>query len=140
MVGRYDLFEPTKSYRVCDFMVNQYSSKIGSVAGFRDGALAMGQRDGLAVMFSLNVLDGGTPDLDGTVDCIGTGGLGTYGTNCRMTSQQVRDFGKVLGPAGCALLMWQYNTTFMTNANNLQAFSDVAGVMSTLPGKSCKRS
>jgi hypothetical protein len=139
VVQRYDVFEPTKSYRVCGFMVNQYSSKIGSVSTFRDGALAMGQRDGMAIVFSLNVLDGGTPDLDGTVDCIGTGGVGTYGTNCRMTAQQVRDFGKVLGAAGCALLMWQYDSTFMTRTDNLQAFSDVASLLSTLPAKSCTR-
>jgi hypothetical protein len=140
VVQRHDAFEPTKSYYVCDFIVDQYTTRAGSVATFRDAGLAMAQRDRIGILFSLNVLDGGTPDTDGTYDCAGTGGIGTYGTNCRMTAQQVRDFGKALGPAGCALLMWKYDATFMTNTNNLLAFGDVGAVLATSSAKSCKRS
>jgi hypothetical protein len=48
-------------------------------------ALSIVQRDGMAVIFSFNILDGGVQDKSGTYDCAGTGGLGTNPPNCRMT-------------------------------------------------------
>ena len=136
---RYDVFEPTKSYRVCDFLSTQYTERAGSVTTFRDGALAMGARDHHAILFSLNILNGGTQDRDGTWDCTGTGGLGTYSPNCRMTASQVRDYGLVLGPAGCAMAMWQYDLGFMSDAGNQQAFKDIGARLATLPRKPCTR-
>jgi hypothetical protein len=56
-----------------------------------------------------------------------------------MTAQQVRDWGIVLGSAGCALTMWRYDDAFMSNADNRQAFKDVAARLATLPGKSCSK-
>jgi hypothetical protein len=139
VVHRHDIFEPTKSYKVCEFIASQYSSRIGSVTAFRDGGLALAKRDGHAIMFSLNILNGGVQDKDGTWDCAGTGGLGTYSPNCRMTAAQVREFGLVLGPAGCGLLMWRYDSTFVNNPDNLRAFKDVGDNLATLPGKRCLR-
>jgi hypothetical protein len=135
---RHDVFEPSKSYRVCDFILTQYSARAGSVTTFRDGALQMAARDGHAIMFAMNLLNGGTQDLDGTWDCTGTGGLGSRSPNCRMTSQQVRDWGITLGSAGCGMVMWRYDAAFMSNPDNLQAFKDVATRLATLPGKSCR--
>ena len=139
---RYDMFEPTKSYRVCEFVSSQYASRIGSVTAFRDGALAMGQRDGHAVLFSLNVMNGGEQDKDGVWDCTGPGqaGRGTYSPNCRMTPDQVRQLGGVLGPAGCALMMWRYDATYMADPANQLAFRDLASRLAGLPGKRCTRS
>lgn len=139
VVHRHDVFEPTKSYRVCEFIASQYSSRIGSVTAFRDGGLALAKRDGHAIMFSMNILNGGTQDKDGTWDCTGTGGMGTYSPNCRMTAAQVREFGLVLGPAGCGLLMWRYDDLFVSNSDNRQAFKDVGDNLATLPGKRCIR-
>ena len=70
---------------------------------------------------------------------ISTGGLGTYSPNCRMTASQVRDYGLVLGPAGCAMAMWQYDLGYMSDAGNQQAFKDVAAKLATLPRKPCRR-
>jgi len=141
VVHRHDVFEPTKSYRVCDFIVSQYSTRLGNVADFRDAGLAMAKRDGIAIAFSLNILNGGIQDKDGVYDCTGPGqgGLGTYSPNCRMTPQQVRDYGAVLGPAGCGLLMWRYDSVFMANPSNQDAFRDVASRLAALPGKACRR-
>jgi hypothetical protein len=100
--------------------------------------LALAQRDGHAIMFSINILNGGTQDLDGTWDCPGVG-IGTYAPNCRMTPEQVRDNGLVLGPAGCGLVMWRYDEKFMANAENQRAFRDVAARLATLPAKPCRR-
>jgi hypothetical protein len=136
---RYDIFEPTKSYRVCDFVASQYADRIGDVTQFRDGALAMGRRDGYSVIFSLNILNGGVQDKDGLYDCAGAGqaGKGTYGVNCRMTPDQVRQWGTTLGSAGCALLMWRYDDAYMADPTNQQAFRDLGSRLSTLPRRAC---
>lgn len=138
VVHRHDVFEPTKSYRVCDFIASQYSARVGSVTAFRDGALAMAQRDGHAIMFSLNILNGGTQDKDGTWDC-GGAPLGQDPPNCQMTAAQLRDFATVLGPAGCGLLMWRYEQSYMARTDNKQAFADIAGVLANAPAKQCRR-
>ena len=140
VVHRHNVFEPEKSYRVCDFIISQYSTRLGSVTAYRDGGLAMAQRDGIAIAFSMNILNGGTQDRgDGTWDCVGTGGMGTRTPNCQMTAQQLRDYGLVLGPVGCAFIMWQYQSNFMARADNQQAFRDLAARLASAPAKSCSR-
>jgi hypothetical protein len=89
-------------------------------------------------MFSMNILNGGTQDKDGTWDC-GGAPLGQDPPNCQMTATQLRDFGSVLGPAGCALLMWRYDQTYMSRTENKQAFADVAALLASQPAKQCRR-
>jgi hypothetical protein len=142
VVHRHDIFEPNNSYRVCDFLVSQYSYRLGSVTAYRDGGLAMAQRDRIAIAFSINIINGGTEDRDGTWDCDGAGsnGVGKKEPKCRMTAEQVRNFGLVLGPVGCAFSMWQYDSDFMSRPDNQQAFKDVAARLATAPARSCRRS
>jgi hypothetical protein len=139
---QHDKFEPTKSYRVCDFIVDQYDHRRGDITAFRDAGVAMAARDGHAVLFSLNVLDGGVQDKDGTWDCTGTGqaGRGTFAPNCRMTPDQVRNWGLKLGPAGCGLFMWRTDGTYMSKPENQQAFAEIADLLKRTPAKSCQRS
>jgi hypothetical protein len=54
-----------------------------------------------------------------------------------MTPEEIRRYGGVLGPAGCALVMWQYNATYMANPENRSAFKDIADKLASLPAKSC---
>jgi hypothetical protein len=136
---QHDKFEPTKSYRVCEFLLDQYSTRLGEVNGWRDEALALGRRDHMAILFSLNIINGGTQDKDGTWDCGGTGGMGEFAPNCSMTPQQIRVYSDVLGPAGCGLLMWRYEPAYMARADNLQAFKDVRSRMASYPARSCAR-
>jgi hypothetical protein len=131
-------FEPTKSYRVCDFIVSQYRYTKGDVTAFRDAGLALARRDGHAIAFSMNIMDGGYR-VDGC-PVPATGGPGTYEPNCRMTAAQVREYGRVLGPAGCVMLMWRYDDAFMAKSENIQAFRDVAATLANAPRKSCARS
>jgi hypothetical protein len=56
-----------------------------------------------------------------------------------MTADQVRDWGMVLGPAGCALTMWRYDPVFMANPENVQAFKDVAATLAKAPAIPCLR-
>ena len=139
---QHQLFEPQNSYRVCDFVMDQYSSQYGPVTEWRDAGLAMAARDGYAVAFSMNVLNGGIRDNDddGVWECPVplTGGRGTQSPNCRMTPEQVRSFGLALGPAGCALALWWYDDVFMANPANQQAFHDVAARLASLPAPPCR--
>jgi hypothetical protein len=138
---QHQLFEPTKSYQVCQFIVDQYSANYGDVAKWRDAGLAMAARDHHAVLFSLNVLNGGVQDRDGTYDCTGPGqaGKGTRSPNCRMTAAQVQDWGSTLGIAGCGLFMWRFDDAFAANTNNQRAFTTVADRMAAAPRRACRR-
>ena len=87
-------------------------------------------------------VDGGTQaSRNGSWDCPfpATGGRGTFEPNCRMTAQQILDFGSVLGPAACALTMWRYDRNFMDAADNQQAFTRVAARLAKARGRSCSR-
>jgi hypothetical protein len=139
VMAQHDAFEPTKGYRVCDFIIDQFSTRKGDVTAYRDAGLAMAARDHHAILFSLNVLSGGTQDKDGTWDCAGTGGLGTFSPNCRMTAAQVQSYGLVLGPAGCGLNMWRWDSTFVSRTDNRAAFQTIADALAKLPRSGCVR-
>jgi plastocyanin len=133
----HNAFQPGSSYAVCQFFMPQYAARKGSVTAWRDAALAMAQRDGLAVVFSMNLLNGGVQDKTGAWDCPGTGGLGDRAPNCRMTPAQVRAFGLTLGPAGCAMLNWKYDSNFAAKPENQEAFSTIAVALAALPRPRC---
>ncbi|HEX2251164.1 MAG TPA: hypothetical protein VHH32_12520 [Gemmatimonadales bacterium] len=138
----HNAFEPDKSYRVCDFIVSPYDHRRGDIRAYRDGGVAIAQRDGHAIMFSLNVLDGGIQAArDGLWACdpVLTGGRGTFDPNCRMTAAQVRDWGILLGTVGCGLYMWRYDGAFVSKTENQQAFRDLGNRLASLPAKSCRR-
>jgi hypothetical protein len=126
-----------RSFRVIDFQVSQYRQAKGNVTAYRDGALALGARDGHAILFSMNILDGGKREANCPIP--ETGGAGTYRPNCRMTPDQVLEYGGILGPAGCALLMWRYDPAFMARSENQQAFIGLAGKLAAEPAKPCRR-
>lgn len=143
VVHAHQAFEPSNSYRVCEFLVDAYSYRFGDITKWRDDALAMGRRDGHAILFSMNILNGGIQAVrDGLWNCplTTTGGRGTYDPNCRMTANQIREFGLALGPSGCGMLMWRYNSDFILDPNNQLAFKDIATHLATLPSKACRRS
>ncbi len=126
-----------RSFRVIDFQVSQYRLAKGSVTDYRDGALALGARDGHSILFSMNILDGGKRSPDCPVP--ETGGPGTSGRNCRMTPSQVVESGKILGPSGCAFLMWRYDPVFMALPENQQAFTALARELASGSAKACRR-
>jgi len=138
---QHNTFEPDKSYRICDFIVDGYNHKRGDVNKFRDAGVALAQRDAHSIMFSMNILNGGVQDLDGVWDCTGPGqaGKGNHEPNCRMTADSMRVWGKTLGKAGCGMYMWTYNAEFVNAPENMEAFRDVAATLSAQPYKSCSR-
>ena len=136
------------SYKVCEFMTSQYRTAKGPVTKYRDGAVEVCQRDRHACAFAINVLDGGTPtrkalgqrDYDED-DCPvpATGGRGTYFPNCRMSAEQVREAGRVLGPAGCFLTGFRYDPEFLASPEIQQAFREVIETLATRPTAGCIR-
>jgi hypothetical protein len=139
----YYQWRPTEHYRVVDYVANQYNWWVtkGDVATWRSKVLAQAATDGVQVGFSLNLLNGGVPDTDGTYSCDGAGqaGKGLSNLNCRMTAQQVRDWGIALGQSGCLMFMWRLDDAFMGRTDNQQAFRDVASRLATTAAKSCRR-
>jgi hypothetical protein len=136
---QHDLFQPDSSYTLADFIIDQYSTVRGPVATFRDAGLALGLRDGHKIVFSLNVINGGTQDTDGTWDCIGTGGKGTFAPNCRMTPTQVQTFANTLAPSGPGFFMWRYDATMDQDPNYVAVFEAIAAQQAQLNAMSWYR-
>jgi hypothetical protein len=128
-------------YKVLDWVVVQYAwgYNQGNVTAWRDQVLNFARNNGVRPMFSLNILNGGVMDTTGTWDCPNTGGKGTRTSYCRMTSEQVRTYGRAIGPSGCALLMWRYDAAFMSKAANQSAFRDVGSLLKSKSRPSCRR-
>jgi hypothetical protein len=125
-------FEPEKNYTTCDFVVSQYRLSKGPIDQFRDGGLAFARRSGIGLIFSLNVLHGGTPDTE-----CEKWGNDLSGKLCPMTPQQVRDWGLKLGTAACALNMWRFEPAYYGKPEVQQALRTIADSMARLPRKSC---
>lgn len=128
-------------YRVLDWVSVQYVWEYnrGDVTAWRGQVLNFAQNNGVTPMFSLNILNGGVRDTGGAWDCPNTGGKGTRTSYCRMTSDQVRTWGRAIGPYGCAMLMWRYDDAFMSKSANKSAFQDVASLLNSKPRRSCRR-
>jgi hypothetical protein len=133
-------WRPAERYKVIDFIATQYVASYGSVTAWRDNALAFGGLDGVRVVFSINIMNGGAGFNETSCPIPPTGGWGLSPGRCRMSADQVRQFGTALGPAGSGLLMWVYDPTFMADPANVQAFRDIASKLATLPARSWRRS
>jgi hypothetical protein len=133
-------WRPTEFFKVIDFVTTQYIADYGSVTTWRDNALAAAKQNGVSVIFSINLLNGGAGFNETSCPIPPTGGWGLNAGRCAMGPQQVRDFGLALVPYGCAMVMWRYDNTFFANTENLQAFRDIAAKAAMLPQRACRRS
>jgi hypothetical protein len=90
----------------------------------------------------MNILNGGeSAARDGQWACpAGTSaGRGTREPTCRMTAAQIGEWGKTLGLAGCAMLMWRYDDAAMARPDNQAAMRDVAAALARAPSRRCTR-
>jgi hypothetical protein len=131
----------TERYKVLDWVGVQYvyNYNKGNIGGWRSEVLNFAQANHVTPVFSLNILNGGARDHTGAWDCPRTGGRGTISTYCRMTADQLRSYGRAVGPSGCALLMWKYDDAFMAKSANVTAFKDIASLLNSRPRRSCRR-
>ena len=145
---RYASWRTTERYHVLDYiwappLYWNTLAKGSTIAAWRDAVVAQATLDGVTVAWGLNPLDGGMQAArDGLWSCslTTTEGRGTYAPNCRMTADQVRDWGRTLAQApGCFLIMWAYDATYVGRADNQQAFKDLASTLGAKASKSCRR-
>ncbi len=135
----------TERFTALDFVEYHYRTQnpAGTVDQWRAAVLAQAAKDGVTPALALNVLDGGTQDKDGTWDCGGTGGLGTYSPNCRMLASQIKASGLALVAwTGCELVMWWFQPTYATwfqQADNQASFKAIADSAARVPRKACSR-
>jgi hypothetical protein len=101
--------------------------------------LAAAQLNGVRVMFSFNVLNGGAGFNMTSCPVPATGGPGLNTGRCAMSPSQIRQSAAALGGAGCALLLWRWDATYMAKPENAQAFREVADSLRRLPRQSCRR-
>jgi hypothetical protein len=128
------IFEPSKGYQHCEFLVSQYRLSKGPVNEFRDGGLAFAKRYNMSIIFSLNILHGGDPGTS-----CDKWGDDPRGILCPMTTSQLRDWGITLGTQGCAFMMWMYEEEYVERPEVQAALGDIAAVLNTRPRRSCAR-
>lgn len=124
-------------YKNCDFIVSQYRYSKGPLLVYRDEALKVERETGTKIAFAINVLDGGKKVAGCPVPP--TGGTGATNDNCRMSPEEIKESGVVLGSAGCFLTGFVYEPVYMSKPVNKAAFEFVATALKILPRKSCKR-
>jgi hypothetical protein len=130
---RWD-WRPEEHYKVIEFIVTHYAphyAKNATVTEWRDGALQMAKENGISILFALNPLNNGTRVRGCPVGA--TGGPGTWGVSCRMTPGQIREWGSVLGVAGCGLMVWKYEAKLLANSENIQALKDLGEMLGSHP-------
>ena len=131
----------SEQYRVIDYVIYQYAWWVtrGDIAAWRDRARELAKRDGVALAFSINVVNGGVQDRT-EWDCKGTGGHGSRYPNCQLTTEQLRDWIETLGTDACSVLLWRYHDEFISRKSNQDAFKDIAARLASAPNRSCTRS
>lgn len=133
MNGHLTAWEPSKDVKVCDYLQYQYSYRFGSVTTWRDAVKAQGKRGGYQIQFSLNIINGGTQDKDGTWDCKDQGGRrGNRTPNCQMTPAQVETVVKALAPhSHGGLMMWRYDDSRYASTAYLDMITRVLAWLKT---------
>lgn len=133
----HQIFEPTKSYRDCQGLIDQYRYTSGiPLLTFRADALTMANRDGLGLIFGANVLGGGYRDTDGVWDCKDQGGyLGTSTGLCAMPPVQLDSTTRILGPWGCGFRMWRWDDVRLRDYQ--PTMRDVSAYLASVPGRPC---
>ena len=134
-------WEPSKNRLKCDFGIFQYSHRFGDVTTWRQSTLARAARGGYDVVYSFNILNGGTQDKDdGTWDCRTQGGIkGSRKPNCAFTPTQMVNVTTVLGDAGKGILaFWRFDALF-ARADWKTAFNEMARIQSARQPKPITR-
>jgi hypothetical protein len=123
-------WRPTEHYHVVDFITAQTWMEKLTPAEFRDSAVAMAKRDGVALVLAFNLF-GAAP----------TPGCEPRGNQCLMRPAEVREWGRtfVSEPYACAVMMWHYEAPMWSRPEYQEAFKDVASVANQRAAKSCRR-
>jgi hypothetical protein len=128
---------PQINYRYLDFAWAQWvgphvPSANQTAAQFRDRQIAAARVRGLGLVFGLNYLSGGNGS---------SGRRGTGPGRWEMSAREVKNVGTVLAQAGyaCAVLSWQYSSTFVSRTGMGTALSAVSSAARNRSRTSCKK-
>jgi hypothetical protein len=123
-------WRPTERYNLVDFIITQTWMETESPAVFRDSAVAMAKRNGVALVLAFNLF-GAAPSP----------GCETRGNRCLMRAAEVREWGRtfVSEPYACAVTMWHYDPTMWGRPEYQAQFQDVASVARQRVAKPCRR-
>lgn len=129
---------PSSRYSTLDYLIRQFSYDLFPHQGpnepnaYRDQVFTQAEAQNVGVLLSMNILDGGSR-VDGC-PVPETGGVGTYGPNCRMTAAQVENAADALTTRGaCGLLMWQSDAAYFGDPAHVAAFTRAAALLATRP-------
>jgi hypothetical protein len=108
----------------------QYRASKGDVTLYRDTQVAAARDQGLGLMFSLNVLDGG----DGS-----SGRRGTSSGSHNMSALELAAYGKPLieAPYACGLLMWREDAGYLSAPGIRSAMEVLSAQAKARPAASC---
>lgn len=133
----HQLFEPTRDYDVADFLISQYNVVWGDYITWANQGRAIAVRGGHKLVFSLNLINGGSR-ISGCPEPQ-TGGPGTRPPNCKMSPTQVETFAAEFATGSVGLLMWEYNATVFSDPDFVAAFNNVAADYAALSLESWAR-
>lgn len=130
-------FEPDKNYKVCDFVVNQWSVRTGDRKQWVAFSDSVAKRQGTQTLYSINWRNGGAQDRDGVWDC-GGAPKGQSSPNCAMTPDTVKASLLHLGTLSRGgMMMWNYDAA--TATRNQVVSQAVADSLKKIPYKPLKR-
>jgi hypothetical protein len=139
----WHIFDSASSYRVCDLNQNQYSDRyskfFGNVQTWVNGAVRHAKRQNMDFSMSINWINGGTQDLDGTWDCKTQGGVkGQRQPNCQPTRNQLVGWTRPLATLACGpLYLWKWDSTTVVRQTTTSKM--MADTLKTLPYRACKK-
>jgi hypothetical protein len=123
-------WRPSERYTLVDFIIAQTWMETQSPAGFRDSAVAMARRNGVALVLSLNLFGAAQSP-----------GCEPKGSQCLMRPAEVREWGRafVSEPYACALMMWHYEPRMWARPEYQAQFQDLSSIAGQRMAKSCRR-
>ena len=123
-------WRPAERYRLVDFMITQtWMERIGAEE-FRDSAVAVAKRNGVALVLAINLFgERQTP------------GCEPRRNQCLMTPADVRHWGRTFvgEPYACAVILWHYEADMWSRPEYQSQFTDVANVARQRVARPCRR-
>jgi hypothetical protein len=129
-VGADYRWRPAERYNLVDFVIAQTWRETQSPSAFRDSAVAMAKRNGVALVLSLNLFG-----------AIQTPGCEPKQSECLLRPAEIREWGRTLlgEPYACAVTMWHYEPKMWARAEYQAQFQDLASLARQRIARSCRR-
>ena len=108
----------------------QYSARKGDVNRYLDAESRAAKDQGLAMVWGLNVIDGGNGS---------SRRRGTSSGKYNMSAGELQKYGKTLLGASntCGFLMWMYEKRYMSNSTVVGALKSLSNLAKSRPARSC---